>query len=71
MATRTVPLPPILKARQLELWTSPPGICDGITECPKCASKKVTHCDEQRRSGDEGMTVACHCTICGFGFALA
>ena len=68
--TRTLPLPENLRLRQLELWRAPPGICDGITACVKCKSKKVTHRDVQLRSGDEGMTVVCHCTICGFTFTL-
>ena len=68
--TRTLPLPENLRLRQLELWRAPEGICDGITACVKCSSKKVTHRDVQLRSGDEGMTVVCHCTICGHTFTL-
>ena len=68
--TRTLPLSDNLKRRQAALWKAPKGICDGMTTCTKCGSKKVTHRDEQRRSGDEGMAVVCHCTTCGFEFTL-
>ena len=64
-STRTTPLTDEMRKRQLELWTLPVNtICDGLTTC-ECGSKKVTHVEKQLRSGDEGMTVIAHCTICG------
>lgn len=59
------------KKRQCALWTKPEmGICDGLTMCKRCKSKKVTHIDRQLRSGDEGMSVEAHCTSCGHRWIL-
>lgn len=57
--------------RQRTLWTPPEnGIVDGMTVCPRCESKKVSHVDKQLRSGDEGMTVLARCASCGHRWTL-
>ena len=42
------------------------NIIDGIYDCPKCSSKKVTTELKQTRRADEAMTVINTCTNCGF-----
>jgi len=71
-ATRTTPLSEDQRTRQMMLWEPPEehDICDGITTCTKCKSKKVTHVEKQTRSGDEGMTVFAHCRTCGNRWSL-
>lgn len=69
--TRTTPLSESATKRQCGLWKKPDiGVCDGLTVCHRCSSKKVTHVDKQLRSGDEGMSVEAHCTSCGHRWIL-
>lgn len=51
-------------SEELDIMINNTDVDDGVITCNNCKSKKVKTDSKQIRSGDEGMTVFCVCTIC-------
>jgi DNA-directed RNA polymerase subunit M/transcription elongation factor TFIIS len=50
---------------------NPFEVVDGVTECPKCKSRKTWSVQKQTRSSDEPMTTFSKCVQCDYQWAYA